>query len=202
NWTWDTLLEITQKITNTEQGIYGFGGTELYIGNIMIASNNSNYVDYEGLKEMMSDPRTIEATTFLQEILPYSLINDVNNESMKTHFNAGEILIAAADSADVASLRQTGAVDFGFVHFPVGPSGDGPKTMSSPPQLWTVPVGVQDPDKVMYLLQKMYELPEELKIPEDYFGQNTLEKFFAYEEDIAEARQLMEPENYVLSYSE
>lgn len=159
-------------------------------------------MDYDGKKEMMSDPKTIEATSFMQEVLPYSLIKEINNESMKTHFNAGEMMMAAASNADVASLRETGAVDFGFVHFPVGPSGDVPKTMSTPPQMWSIPVGVEDPEKVLYLLHQMYQLPEDMKIPEDYFGQNELEKIFAYEEDIAEAKQLMNTENYVLSYSE
>lgn len=201
-WNWDTFREIVTKVTDAEAGKYAFGGTALYTGNIIIAANGGNYVDYDAKKEMMSDPKTIEATAFMQEILPYSLIKEVNNESMKTHFNAGEIMMAAASNADAASLRETGAVDFGFVHFPVGPSGDMPKTMSTPPQMWSIPVGVEDPEKVLYLLYKMYELPEDMIIPEDYFGQNNLEKIFAYEEDIAEARQLMNPSNYVLSYSE
>ncbi|QNK57038.1 ABC transporter substrate-binding protein [Paenibacillus sp. PAMC21692] len=202
NWTWDTFREIVTKVTNTQAGIYGYGGTALYSGNNFIASNGGNYVDYEAKKEMMSDPRTIEATAFMQEMLPYSLINEINNESMKTHFNAGEMMMASASVADAASLRETGAVDFGFVHFPVGPSGDIPRTMSTPPQMWSIPVGVEDPEKVLYLLYKMYELPEDMIIPEDYFGQNNLEKIFAYEEDIAEAKQLMNSANYVLSYSE
>ncbi|MEC0259595.1 ABC transporter substrate-binding protein [Paenibacillus lautus] len=191
NWNWETLQEIVGKVTKGDT--YGLAGTELAVTTHAVVSNGSNLLDVDKGKEMLSDPRTVEALTFAQELSGKSMITN-DQAAIKTLFTQGKILMYVGFQWEGEGFINDLGEDLGFVQFPVGPKGDGYKSVSNPPNYWTILKGTENAEEIFYIMAKIWDITP----TEEYKGQDRLEKYFADEKDIEAAKMMMEPPQYTV----
>lgn len=190
-WNWDTLKEILGKVTKGDT--FGLAGSQLAITAHALVSNSGNFLDIDAGKEKLSDPRSIEALTFAQELAGMAKISN-DSAAIKAAFNQGKVLMYVGYQWEGDGFVKDMGENLGFVPFPVGPKGNGYKSISNPPNFWTIPKGAKNPKELVYLMSKIFKT----KPLEEYTGQSRLEGYFADEKDIKAARMMMQSPQYTV----
>ncbi|TLS50868.1 extracellular solute-binding protein [Paenibacillus antri] len=191
NWTWDTFMEVAKQAV--QGGKKGYTGSKTTLTSLAVVSNGGNYMDLETGKEMLTDPRTLEAFSFVQEMYK-SDAGDFEGD-IKQKFTKGEVLmIGGVQWEGEAYMNELGFGGLGFVPFPLGPQGTEFKSISNPPNFWVIPKGVKDADKIVYLMDKIWDIES----TEEYPNQNRLEAYFADEKDIQAAIQMGQSPAYTV----
>lgn len=193
DWTWENFLDVARRATQGDN--YGVSGTPLAITSHAVVANGSDFMDLSTGTERISDPATLEAFTFVQELYQSGtglLVDDVN--AMKQAFTQGNVAMIVGYQWEGEAYVNDLGESMGFVPFPIGPSGDIYRSISNPPNFWTIPMGVDNPAELLYIMAKIWDVEP----TEEYPGQTRLEKYFADENDIELARMMMSPSHYTV----
>jgi len=184
-WTWDTFKDVAKQATQGDN--FGFVDFSSDLLDFALASNNVDLIDLVNKKQTLDDPKTLEAMQFTQEVMNADIFPEGNRSDWQypgPAFRKGNVLMYAAFNWMTQGVKQDmGDVDIGFVPFPKGPSADEFYTNATDPNFWTIPKGVKDPEKVLYIFRKIYDVPPS----EEYAGQNTLEASYTNQADIDNA---------------
>ncbi len=191
NWTWETFMEVANQAV--QGGKKGYTGSKTTLTSLAVVSNGGNYMDLDTGKEMLTDPKTQEAFSFVQELYK-SNAGDFEGD-IKQKFTKGEVLmIGGVQWEGEAYMNELGFGGLGFVPFPLGPQGTEFKSISNPPNFWVIPKGVKDADKIVYLMDKIWDIESS----EEYPNQNRLESYFADDKDIQAAIQMGQAPAYTV----
>ena len=184
-WTWDTFKEVAKQATQGDN--FGFVDFSSDFLDFALASNNADLVDLANKKQSLDDPKTLQALQFTQDVMNADIFPPGTRSDYQypgPAFRKGNVLMYAAFNWMTQSVKQDmGDVDIGYVPFPKGPSADAFYTNATDPNFWTIPKGVKDPEKVLYLFRKIYDVPPS----EEYPGQNALEATYTNQADIDNA---------------
>ncbi len=134
-WTWDKFFEYCKKLTDKENGEYGFSGFVGEVATAFILSNGSSIA--AGTTETLSSAKTGEALEKVVELYTkYSYPYDYEGEawnSMRFCYKEGhsaffEIAAWIADTEKdydpAGDVGKTLPFDTAYVQWPIGPSGD------------------------------------------------------------------------------
>jgi len=181
-WTWDTFKKVAQQATQGDTyGLSDWSGA--FLDHALI-SNEADLINLETGKQTLDDPKTVEAMQFTQDVInsnviPKGVAGDW--QAPNPAFKKGNVLMYSAANYQVQDLvKSMPGVDLGFVPWPKGPSASSFHSNDSGEHFYAIPKGVKDPEKVMYLLKKIYDVPSD----EDYLGQNWVEKEYTKQSDI------------------
>ncbi|MCC3372031.1 ABC transporter substrate-binding protein [Cohnella sp. REN36] len=181
-WNWDTFKKVAQEATQGDS--YGLASWNGSILDNALLSNGADLIDLESNKQTLDDPRTVEAMQFTQDVsnatfIPKGVAKDW--QAPTPAFQKGNVLMMDIANWQVPDMKQKMKdIDLGFVPYPKGPSATAFYSNDSGEHFWTIPKGVKDPEKVLYLVRKIYDVPSD----EEYLGQTWLEKEYAKQEDI------------------
>jgi multiple sugar transport system substrate-binding protein len=181
-WNWATFQDVAKQATQGDN--FGFVDFTSDFLDFALASNNADLINLADKKQALDDPKVLEAMQFTQDVMnanyfPEGMRSDYQYPGPA--FRKGNVLMYAAFNWMTQGVKtDMGDTDIGFVPFPKGPSAETFSTNATDPNFWTVPKGVKDPEKVLYLFRKMYDVPPS----EEYPGQNTLEATYTNQQDI------------------
>ncbi|MFC5651905.1 ABC transporter substrate-binding protein [Paenibacillus solisilvae] len=190
NWTWDTFEDLAKKATQDTNNdgkpdTYGWSGWNFETAQFLIASNGSAVSDDVEGKEMISDPKTIEALDFLNKMYNVDHVvkvkkGDVNNWEERVTFGDGDVAMTYAFGWLNGEYKGK-KIDYGYVPFPKGPQAtDYVNPVTGGGHAWFIPKGVKNPDLVM----KIYEEINDIPTKEEYPGQEWLEQIVNTPKDI------------------
>lgn len=201
-WTWDKFKEVAAQATQGDTyGLADFSGNFLEVA---MVSNGTDLVDLAANKQALDDPKTVEALQFTQDVMnsnifPKGVTTDW--QAPGPAFRKGNVLMYNAFNWQTVSVKSDmGDVDIGFVPYPKGPSATQYYSNAGGPNFWTIPKGVKDPEKVLYLYRKIYDVPAD----DEYPGQTSLESTYTNDQDIQmaiEASKNLRVLNYKLFMS-
>lgn len=191
-WNWDKFLEIAKQATKDTDNdgktdVWGFSGWSLDIVRHLTVSNGGVTVDATNKKEGLSDPKTIEATEFVNKMYNVDKVVKVKtgnkmdwNES--NTFKDGDVAMFTAAEWMLPDTK----FDFGVVPMPQGPNGNKEATYANTAQSGKfIPKGVKDPKLVYQIFEETFDIPP----TEEYAGQDYLESLYKHQEDIDMVRQ-------------
>lgn len=186
-WTWEKFEELAKQATKDtnndgKNDYWGFSGWGLDIVRHFATSNGAKAVDEVAGKEMLSDPKMIEAMEFVNKLYNVDKVVKVKTgnsmEWTETEtFKDGDVAMFIAAEWMVGDLQ----FDFGIVPIPKGPNGSDEYAFAdSAGQGLFIPKGVKDPQLVYKIYEEMVTIPP----LEDFPGQVWLEGIYKHEEDI------------------
>lgn len=167
-WTWEKFAELAKAGTRDIDAdgttdIYGFGGIFSDLINGLVMNNGGNIAAEK--TEGLSLPQTVEAFDFIdrlynkdQSARPWN--GDDWNDNLLA-WSDGKVMFWTAQAwsldQEVKAAIDEGAelpFEYKVVPYPTGPSGDG--TIYSPVSgnWYIIPVGVQEPDKVLQIFEE------------------------------------------------
>jgi multiple sugar transport system substrate-binding protein len=181
-WTWDTFKKVAAQATQGDN--YGFVDFSSDFMDFALASNNADLINLNDKKQSLDDPKTLEALQFTQDVMNSNVFPAGTRSDYQypgPAFRKGNVLMYPVYNWQTQSVKQDmGDVDLGFVPFPKGPSASEYYTAATEPSFWTIPKGVKEPEKVLYIFRKIYDVPPS----DEYPGQSTLESTFTNQDDI------------------
>ncbi|WEK54751.1 MAG: extracellular solute-binding protein [Candidatus Cohnella colombiensis] len=184
-WTWDKFKEIANQATQGDS--FGFVDFTSDFLDFALASNGVDLVDLAANKQSLDNPKVLESMQFTQDVMNAKFFPPGTRSDWQypgAAFRKGNVLMYAAFNWMTQSVKQDmGDVDIGFVPFPKGKSEDKFVTNATDPSYYVIPKGVKDPEKVMYIYRKIYDVPPS----EEYPGQDKLEATFTNQDDIDSA---------------
>ncbi|PWW07216.1 extracellular solute-binding protein [Paenibacillus cellulosilyticus] len=189
NWNWDTFVQAAKeanKDTNNDGKLDTWGLANNSLLDQALMSNEASLTKED--KQNLDDPKTIEALTFAQKVI----VDKVNRPTEGgdwtepgQFFRQGNTLMYAGAMYEIGGLKtDMPDADIGFVPFPKGPSASTFHSYEPALQALTIPKGVKDPDKLMYIWEKMNDIDSMY----DYPSQASLETNFSNEDDIENAK--------------
>ncbi len=201
-WNWDTFKKVAAEATQGNSfGLASWNGSIL---DNALLSNGADLIDLEANKQTLDDPKTLEAMQYAQDVanstfIPKGVAKDW--QAPTPAFQKGNVLMMDIANWQVPDMKQKMPdIDLGFVPYPMGPSANKFYSNDSGENFWTIPKGVKDPEIVLYLVRKIYDVPSD----EEYPGQNWLEKEYTNQQDIdtaIEASKNLSVLNYPLLMS-
>lgn len=186
-WTWEKFAELAKQATKDtnndgKNDYWGFSGWGLDIVRHFAAVNGAKAVDEVAGKEMLGDPKMVEALEFVNKLYNVDKVIKVKTgnsmEWTETEtFKDGDVAMFIAAEWMVGDLQ----FDFGIVPIPKGPNGSDEYAFAdSAGQGLFIPKGVKDPQLVYKIYEEMVTIPP----LEDFPGQVWLEGIYKHEEDI------------------
>jgi len=190
-WTWDKLLEITQKVTQDTDGdgtIDIWGISSYQAANLferLVYSNGSGFIQDRGNFNLVPNYKSsavIRAVDFLRKIAIENNVvlfgNDVagilqnNNSSavqkeLRAMVNDNKIAISLDDYVGTNNLSN-----FGYAFFPKGPDTDNYNFFAIRSKYYAIPSTAKNPKDVALILKELYQ-----------FAVDEREKFMASEDD-------------------
>lgn len=190
-WTWETFMDMAQKATvdSNNDGTpdtWGVVAKDEDLLGILVASNDSKLVDLVEGKEMLSDPKTLEAFEFYQSLFTNKVIRMNENWSDYVNFYAeGNVLFFPGANWEATRVKeQLADKDFGYVPFPIGPQADDYRSFNAQMNMWVMPSNVENPEGLLYIFKKIFDVES----TEEFPNQNAYELAFNHEEDIMSAK--------------
>lgn len=194
-WTWSEFETLAKKATVDTNGdgkndYWGYAGAESDLEQYLLASNDAQMVSLNTGKVDLSNDKVVATLDFMQKLYNTDHVwktepkSDPSNWKENHTFKDGDVAMT------VGPLYLSGTwkkIDTGFVPFPKGPSGTdwaSPRDLSN----WVIPKGVKNPQAII----QVYNALQDVKPTEDYFGQNTFESDLKHQDDIDEAKLLMQ----------
>ncbi|GIP55392.1 hypothetical protein J42TS3_44270 [Paenibacillus vini] len=180
-------MEIAKQATKDTDNdgktdVWGFSGWAIDAVKHFTAANGGVTVDSQNAKEMLSDPRTIEAAEFVNRLYNVDKVvrvktgNKTNWEETNT-FKDGNVAMFPAAEWMLGDLT----FDIGIVPFPNGPQGSSEQTYANTSaSAKFIPKGVKDAAAVYQAYEETFDFPP----TEEYPGQDYLESMYGNQEDI------------------
>ncbi|GAF63429.1 ABC transporter substrate-binding protein [Bacillus sp. TS-2] len=189
NWNWETFIEVAREAnqdTDNDGNIDTFGLATSSIVVQALASNEASLVN--GNEQSLDDPKTVEVLEFISRLDTENIARPTQGGDWtepKQFFLEGNTLLYAGSDYESNDFNEGLAeYDIGFLPFPKGPSASSYHSHNTIPNYYTIPTGTDDPDKLVYLWEKIYDIESIY----DYPKQPDLETFFSNEDDINNAR--------------
>lgn len=166
SWTWDKFLEYAKaatKDTNAD-GVMDTYGVSGFVNNIvqnLVIANGGTMFDDVNKVQTLDDPKTMEAFEFSNKIYNVDKVVKIAQGDLwnwDANFNGykdGTSLMFPAYSWMLGDAKTTLAFDYGVVPFPVGPQGTPDATYGSSYDMFSIPKGTQDPQKVYQVLEEL-----------------------------------------------
>ncbi|MCL1986598.1 MAG: extracellular solute-binding protein, partial [Firmicutes bacterium] len=164
-WNWENFLDIMRTATQDTTGNqildqFGIAGVPGDIAIHLVAANDGRMVD-DDLNYGFDHPNTIEALEFVETIFTERLWQYDEGTDLSDwghNFNIfREGRAAFWPAIDWQLSEETLAFDWTIVPFPLGPSNTTGSTWSSGwEQSWTIPVGVENPEDVLMIVEELF----------------------------------------------
>ena len=167
-WTWEKFAEYAKAGTKDVDNdgttdIYGFGGVFTDLVNGLVLNNGGSIV--QGDMEGLSSTPVVESFEFINQLYntdksarPWNG-NDWNDNMLA--WSDGKVMFWSAQAwllkQEIDAARAEGAelpFEFHVVPYPTGPSGDGVPTSPTIGNWYIIPVGVQEPGKVLQIYEE------------------------------------------------
>lgn len=167
-WTWEKFAEFvkagTQDVDNDGvTDVYGFGGAFTDLTNGLVLNNGGSIAG--GTTEGLSTKPVMEAFEFIDRIYnveksgrPWN--GDDWNDNLLA-WSDGKVMFWAAQGWSLkmqsdAAINSGSELPFEYhvVPYPIGPSGDGKVYSPYAGNFYMIPVGVQEPDKVLQVFEE------------------------------------------------
>lgn len=193
-WTWSEFEKLAKQATVDNNGdgkndYWGISGSSSDLIQFLLPSNDTQMVNLDTGKVNLTDPKVIASYDFMKKLYKTDHVwksepkSSPDNWKERNTFKDGDVAMAWGYLWEYKTWKS---IDTGFVPFPKGPSG---KDWSSPLGMaaWFIPKGVKNPQDVI----AVYNAMQDVKPTEDYFGQNYVETRLHHQDDIDQARMLM-----------
>ena len=201
NWNWDTFLQVAKdanKDTNNDGKLDAWGLANSGLVEMLLMSNETGLTN--GDKQNLDDPKTLEALNFESKLKTEKVPRPTEGGDWTEpgqFFRQGNTLMYAGAMWEIGGIKtDMPDADIGFVPFPKGPSASTYHSFEGLLQALTIPKGVKDPDKLMYIWEKINDIDSVY----DYPGQASFESNFSNEEDINNAKTV-QPNLLVLDHN-
>lgn len=189
-WTWEEFEALAKQATQDTNNdgkpdFWGWAGWSAETAQFLVTSNNGAVTDDTAGKEMLTDPKTIEALDFLNKMYNVDHVvkvkkGDVNNWEERETFGDGDVAMTYAYGW-MSEGYKAKKIDFGYVPFPKGPqASDYLNAVTGGANTWFMPKGVKNPELVAKIFEELNDFPT----TEEYPGQEWLEKIASTQKDI------------------
>lgn len=162
-WTWDNFLRLAKETTRDTDGdgqnnYWGYSG--VYLGNMLMPTNDASLVDSVNKKEKFTSKNVIEtidfAKNFYREKYVYQLDNNPFEYQNTELFRDGISAMFGLYGHLVCNRSDAVPFEFHVVPFPTGPSNESGSVMGIAPEAFAIPNGVKDADKVYQILEELH----------------------------------------------
>lgn len=201
-WNWDEFEKLAKQATQDTNNdgkpdTWGWSGWDAEAGQFFIVSNGGTIADDTAGKEMLSDPKTIEAIDFLNKLYNVDKVvkvkkGDVNLWEERTTFGDGDVAMSYGWGWLTDEYKKKN-IDYGYVPFPKGPKGTDFVNPMSGGHAWFIPKGVDKPEVVERIYDELKDVPSK----ESYPGQDWLEMKFKTQKDIDLIRKMEGKEKFM-----
>lgn len=134
NWTWDDLLNVSQKLTKKENGRvvrFGFQESVTLYRLVMWIWQNGGGIHPEGNRSIsiLDQPEAIEAMQFIHDLIwkynvsprPGQALTSATDEAQEANFMAGRVAMQEQGSWPMAYYPEQVKFEFNVAHLPKGP---------------------------------------------------------------------------------
>ncbi|MFS0724959.1 ABC transporter substrate-binding protein [Paenibacillus sp. 1P07SE] len=193
NWNWDTLIQVAKEANKDTDNDGKLDRWGLATASMLIQALSSNETGLvEGNKQILDDPKTQESFNFISRLATENVARPTEGGDWtepKQFFLQGNTLLYPGMDYEANDFKADMAeFDVGFLPFPKGPSATNYHTHVTIPNYYTIPRAVENPEQIVYLWEKIYDIESIY----DYPKQADLEKFFSNEDDINNAKNAAE----------
>ncbi|MBW5445244.1 extracellular solute-binding protein [Cohnella sp. CFH 77786] len=189
NWNWETFIQAAKeanKDTNNDGKLDTWGLAQNGFMAAALVSNETSLTKED--KQNLDDPKTAEVFNFLSRLATEKVARPTEGGDWTEpgqFFRQGNTLMYAGAMYEIGGLKNDMKdFDIGFLPFPKGPSAMAYHSVEPAFQALTIPKAVKDPEKLVYIWEKMNDIDSIY----DYPDQATLESNFSNEDDIQNAR--------------
>ncbi|MGN7456877.1 ABC transporter substrate-binding protein [Paenibacillus pasadenensis] len=197
NWNWDTFIDVAKqgnKDTNNDGKLDTWGLASASMVIQALAANEANLVIDD--KQNLEDPKSKETFDFISKLVTEKVPRPTEGGDWTEpgqFFRQGNTLMVAGADYEMDGFKKDMTDDIGFLPFPKGPSATAYHSHLTIPNYLTIPSGVEHPEQLVYLYEKMNDIDSVY----DYPKQSSLETWFSSEDDINNAKIAGESINVV-----
>lgn len=191
NWNWDTFKDVVASAnldTNNDGSNDTWGLANPSVIEYALMSNDTALTDQD--QQNLDDPATIEALEFTASVHELARPTEGGDWTEPEQFfrEGNTLFLTGADFMYNGLTEDMPEYDIGFIPFPQGPNADGYRTYEADIQAIAIPSAVENPEQLIYIWEKINDVTSIY----DYPGQSNLETMFTNEDDIENARLVME----------
>ncbi|WP_438434796.1 extracellular solute-binding protein [Gorillibacterium sp. sgz500922] len=190
-WNWDTFIEVAKSAnrdTNNDGKLDRWGLANNGVLDPALYSNEATLA--KGDKQTLDDPKTVQSFNFLNKLATEKVYRPTEGGDWQEpgqFFRQGNTLMVAGAFYQVNDYKKDMKdYELGFLPFPKGPSATNYHTGEMLYQALTIPKSVKDPDKLIYIWEKI----NDIQSVDDYPGQSYYESVLSSEDDINNIRQV------------
>ncbi|AWB44678.1 ABC transporter substrate-binding protein [Paenibacillus sp. CAA11] len=190
-WNWDTFIQVAKeanKDTNNDGKLDSWGLANPSPLEFALISNETSLTKED--KQNLSDPKTIEALNFVSQIAREKVARPTEGGDWTEpdqFFRQGNTLMYTGALFQLDGFKKDMPdADIGFVPFPKGPSASKYHSYEAAYQALFIPKAVKDPDKLLYIWEKINDIDSIY----DYPDQASYESLLTNEEDISNAKEV------------
>ncbi|WP_308639866.1 ABC transporter substrate-binding protein [Paenibacillus silvisoli] len=205
-WNWDEFEKLAKQATQDTNNdgkpdSWGWSGWDAETAQFLIVSNDSTMTDEVSGKEMLSDPKTVEALEFLNRMHNVDRVvkvksGDPDNYQERTTFADGDVLMTYGWGWVSDEYRKSN-VNYGYVPFPKGPQAVDYSVPMSGPAAWFIPVGIKDPRIVADIYAELKDVPS----AEEYPGQDWMEQKLLRQQDIDIFKEMVPKQSLIYTFN-
>lgn len=192
-WNWDTFAQVAKdanRDTNNDGKRDTWGVAAISFNNLMGSAPGANFV-IDG-KSGLENPKTLEVLNFFSKLSTENVVRPKEGGDWtepKQFFVQGNTLMYFGAEYEMEALnKDMKDYDIGFLPTPKAPGATKYHGFVTAPNYLTIPKNVKDPDKILYLFEKIHDI----KSIYDYPHQSSFEKVFKTEDDINNAKKTVE----------
>ena len=190
-WNWETFMQVAEQANQDTDNdgnvdVWGLASNDILVQSL--ASNEAAIVK-DG-QVTLDAPETTETLQFISDLGEVARPTEGGDwTEPQQFFLEGNTLMIVGQDYQMADFRDgLPEHDIGFLPFPKGPNSDTYQTHITIPNYYTIPSAVEDPDKIVYIWEKMTDIESIYDYPE----QANFEANFNNEDDINNARAAVE----------
>lgn len=189
-WNWETFMKVAKegsKDTNNDGKLDTWGLASVSFNNLLASVPGANFV-IDG-KSGLENPKTLEVLNFFSRLATEKVARPKEGGDWtepKQFFVQGNTLMYFGAEFEMEALnKDMKDYDLGFLPTPKGPGATTYNGFVTAPNYLAIPKNVKDPDKILYLYEKIYDIDSIY----DYPHQAQFEKNFKTEDDINNAKE-------------
>lgn len=192
-WNWDTFIQVAKegnRDTDNDGNLDRWGlATDDLLVRALAANEATLFADGN---QTLEDPKTLEVLNFISTLATEGIARPTEGGDWtepKQFFIQGNTLLYPGNDYEMEDLMQEMPdYELGFLPFPKGPSASMYHSHNTIPNYYTIPKAVENPDQLIYLWEKIYDIDSIY----DYPHQASFEKIFSNEDDIKNAQLAVE----------
>jgi hypothetical protein len=184
-WNWDTFIQVAKsgnRDTNNDGKLDRWGLANRGLLDQALFSNEATLA--KGNAQTLDDPKTVQSFNFLNKLAAEKVYRPTEGGDWQEpgqFFRQGNTLMVAGALYEVNNYKtDMKDYDLGFLPFPKGPSATEYHTGDTDHQALTIPKAVKDPDKLIYIWEKI----NDVESVDEYPGQSYYESIFTDQADI------------------